>query len=149
MTARRIVLTLLAVATATTALLASTASHHGTTASRADASAAAPSRAIAAQVAIRLLHALTDDPVNAAAAITATTTPEFARALLAARHHADTSALSRMPLTVTSTATDVTGTDANVRVAGQLATGSTHVGVAWTLRLILGNDSRWRIEAVS
>ena len=149
MTPRRMVLPFLAAATATTALLASMASRDTAPASRPAASAAASRRAVAAHVAVRLLHALTDDPDDAAAAITTTTTPALGRALLEARQHTDTPALSRMALTVTSIATDLTGTHANVRVAGQFATGSTEVGVAWILRLILGNDSRWRIEAVS
>ena len=149
MTARRMVLPFLAAATATTALLASMASRDTSPASRPAASAAASSTAIAAHLAVCLLHALTDDPDDAAAAITTTTTSALGRALLAAQQHTDTPAMSRMALSVTSLASDVTGTHATVRVAGQLATGSTKVGVAWTLRLILGTDSRWRIEAVS
>jgi hypothetical protein len=150
MTRRQVLLPLLAAATVTTVLLAQVAGRDAASANRSDSSAAAPSRTAASHVAVRLLHALTDDdPDRAATAITATSTPALVHALLAARQHTHAPARSRMALTVTSVATDVTGTHADVRVTGQLGVASTNVAVAWTLRLVVDSRGGWRVEAVS
>lgn len=142
-------LTLVAAVTVTTLTLLRTVGDHHRAAAQ-GALPAAASTAAASTIAVRLVHALTDDdPGRASVTITATTTPSLARALLEARAHTRMAATPDANLTVTSVAVDARGRRADAHVAGQLTTDSAPVAVSWMLLLVANHDGGWRIEAVS